>query len=154
MSTTGMKCPKCGYDEEFIIATQTWATIGDDGCEDHADMVYSAEAACKCRECNYMATVGVFMGEPPEIKLPEERMAVLSTAHLSEEAGTSINDLIDNLGLIGMHREEGALASTTNTETPHASLNICLSTARKQGYDWVLFDRDAPLVDGLPTYEW
>lgn len=150
----GMKCPECGYEDEFIIAAQTWATIGDDGCEDHADIEYDETAACKCRECNYIATVGVFLGEPPKLKFPEERMAVISTSHVSNYDRNNIESMINSGDLNGMIRPEGWLVHTDGGVFGHDSINNVLSKANAAGFQWLLFDCDGEQIEGLPTYDW
>ncbi len=56
----GMACPKCGSLGPFGIAAECWATVYDSGVEETGDFEWADEAACRCDECQHMATVEDF----------------------------------------------------------------------------------------------
>lgn len=39
-------------------------------------------------------------------------------------------------------------------ETCPECLYKCFNFAEKNGFDWIMFDRDVEPIDDLPTYEW
>lgn len=56
----GMKCPECGSDEPFRIASQCWAMVFDSGVEDTSDLEWNDNDACQCPLCGYMGKVKDF----------------------------------------------------------------------------------------------
>ena len=57
----GMRCPKCGYHDHFLIAIVQTASVYDDGTEGtHGDIYWEDESSCKCGDCDYSATVKEF----------------------------------------------------------------------------------------------
>lgn len=150
----GMACPECGYTERFKIIALTTATIADDGCEDHEDLEYDERARCECVSCGHVATVGVFAGRPPKLAFPEERMAVASTAHVTQEDSEAISKLIRIGTINGMTREFGWLIHVDSNDGDIPALNAVLSGARESGFHWVLLDSDGDQIEGLPVYDW
>lgn len=62
----GFKCPECGQDESFFIGIQTLIRLYDDGSEDvPTDTEYNDSNYCRCTNCDYESTVGVFRGIAP-----------------------------------------------------------------------------------------
>lgn len=99
------------------------------------------------------------------LEIPTEKMAVLSTAHLPKEAFDVIKDALNRDILLGMTRNEGVLLYMQQPD-PYAHSD-CSEYSEElipyyylagllmgNGYLWVLFDRDAEIVDGLNTYNW
>lgn len=151
----GMACPECGYTERFKIIALTTATIADDGCEDHADFEYDESARCECVGCGHVATVGAFYGRPPKLAFPEEqRMAVISTGHVTEEDSEAIPRLIRNGTINGMTREHGWMISVSSNDGDLPRLHAILNAARESGFHWVLLDCDGDTVDGLEVFDW
>lgn len=86
--------------------------------------------------------------------IPEERMAVLSTAHLAHEEVGRIADAFDTHALIGMGRDEGFLIHTDSPSEHFPHLAFVQGYLLGAGFVWALFDRDAMEVDELPTHHW
>lgn len=86
-----------------------------------------------------------------------EPMAVISTAHLPEDECTRADAGIQrgDLPLPGLAREESFIVSVVGeTLDGFPVLNRVLCAAREEGFDWLMFDRDAPTVPGLPKFDW
>jgi len=90
------------------------------------------------------------------------RVADLSTAHLTQEAAQQLQDY-GNAGVPAlrvMRDEYGFFVSVPSEihaalyEQYPASLIRCIKWACQQGFDYVLFDRDAEPVSALTTYDW
>ncbi len=150
----GMACPECDYDKRFDITAITVATITDEGSDDHGDLEYDDTARCVCCGCGHVSTVGVFRGEAPKLVFAEERMAVVSTGHVTEDENLAIPRLIRNGTIKGMARRHGWLIHVHSSDGDLASLNTVLTAARQSGFQWVLLDCDGDLVEGLPAYDW
>lgn len=87
---------------------------------------------------------------------------VLSTAHMTPHsnsqlmcwakvrpAGCTLNvAATDNGYWIGCEVAELAPGASMG------SIMVCIDFARRQGFDFILFDSDGPKVDGLATYDW
>ena len=82
------------------------------------------------------------------------KMLVLSTAHLSEDDCN-----------IWLHERSGAYQKGDYGWFVHvpdpqlkgvyeASLYECMRHAWANCCDWIMFDRDGPIIEGLPTYDW
>lgn len=56
----GMACPKCGNERSFSIAAEVFVVVYDDGIEDYGDAEWTGESYCRCRECDFTATVKDF----------------------------------------------------------------------------------------------
>ncbi len=96
------------------------------------------------------------------------KMLVLSTSHLREK---TCNDWLLNdcpwtcaeKGDVGYFMyatdeyftdvETKEVTSTDGTPIPNEIILIC-QFARAHGCDWVMFDCDGPIQDGLVVYEW
>lgn len=87
-------------------------------------------------------------------------IADISTAHLSEADAQRLTAGDTPTGLRVMDDEYGFLVAVPPAgDEAHLSrlpttLHQCLSWAREQDAAFVLFDRDADPVEGLPTYDW
>lgn len=105
-----------------------------------------------------------------------EKMMCLSTGHVSAKTADALNMAVRYRGVdlgddaptpwVGMlpvypHGEYGWLFAvgdtidchTTRAHMPHEFLAI-LDLCEKEGCCWLLLDRDADLLDTLPTYDW
>lgn len=86
------------------------------------------------------------------------KMLALSTSHLTSDTADDINyDNID--GLIRYRKDEYGWFVYVPEENwefhDHpADIYDCLVFARKNGFDWIMFDRDVEPIDELPVYEW
>jgi hypothetical protein len=100
---------------------------------------------------------------PADIEI--ERTAVVSTAHLPEHLGmgdiTSLTPIaaeqLEDGFLVYVGSEEAApsLDDAEDEERNDVAIVLAvLDVARAAGCRWVRFDRDAPTVAGLPTWEW
>lgn len=85
-----------------------------------------------------------------------EKMLVISTGHLPKEVMDDTLAQIDNRIYIGMTREEGCLLHIPSTEIEKYSpdLYYIMEFAQHQQCEWVLFDRDGPTYNNLPTFDW
>lgn len=85
---------------------------------------------------------------------------VISTGHVSERDSTLITQGIEERTINGMQREEGWLIHIeTNLKDSKFASSIpslvqVLTHFSNNGFHWVMFDRDAGHVLGLPAYEW
>lgn len=75
-----------------------------------------------------------------------ETLLALSTAHLRQET-------FDEFDVCAYPNEYGAFVPVT-TDSGLEDLNAVLTWARERHINWLKFDRDAPEIDGLETYEW
>jgi hypothetical protein len=99
--------------------------------------------------------VGAFYGRPPKLAFPEEqRMAVISTGHVTEEDSEAIPRLIRNGSINGMTREHGWMISVSSNDGDLPRLHAILNAARESGFHWVLLDCDGDTVDGLEVFDW
>lgn len=56
----GIRCPKCGDEDEFRIAASSIFEITDDGTGDHEDVEWGGESYIQCRACDHEGTVREF----------------------------------------------------------------------------------------------
>lgn len=150
----GIACPKCNATQRFKIIGQTEGTLEDDGVVETSDFEFDQSARIICCRCQHAGTVGVFRAQP----IYEERMAVISTAHLPELEARYINKYIDMGMLIGMHREAGWLIfvdkEIDNDIDELPNLTSIMQVLKEQGFIWVMFDRDAATTDIFTIYNW
>lgn len=89
------------------------------------------------------------MDDAPEIS----KMLTLSTGHLTEEACNTYLATV-----ISYPKSEYGWFIYVNTadelEDPPLSLLDCIGFAEEHGCDWIMFDCDGPIMEGLTTYEW
>lgn len=83
-------------------------------------------------------------------------LAALSTAHLKPETAIALEK---SRGypygpLVSVFEEGFFVSCLVGSPAEHADLEAVRQWARERGYGYVLLDRDADEVDGLPTYEW
>jgi len=65
----GVRCPKCGSREPFVIDIETQAQVWDAGVEDIVgDNEWNNDSGIRCIECGHTGTVGEFQGGDPEVK--------------------------------------------------------------------------------------
>lgn len=85
-----------------------------------------------------------------------ETLAVISTAHLTEEEWQVLDQLLKepDPGINAMGREEGALVYTDQIVVEVPRLNFVLGFLLAKGFQWVLFDHDAEPTEGLETFDW
>lgn len=88
-----------------------------------------------------------------------ENMLVVSTGHLSAETVFALpRDRGDNCELSwgpAFWRDEGWLFNVAlgAPEAP-VDLRAVLAFAHEKGCTWVMLDRDGPVIDELPYYDW
>lgn len=98
------------------------------------------------------------------------KIAVMSTAHLTEEAVKNLQDWAYEENVIrdeGMSRDvwdriKGIMVSTSMDEMASVDreLSLCACVDHVTALhgpstvSFILFDRDADTVDGLPVYDW
>jgi hypothetical protein len=86
-----------------------------------------------------------------------ERMLVLSTRHLTEH---TCNTILPVWTGPAWEKTEYGWFVYANIEDisaePPEDLRQCIRYAQNPGVscDWIMFDRDGPTVDELPTYDW
>lgn len=88
-------------------------------------------------------------------KLEIDRTLVCSTSHLSGDDNTDLFEETTNLVVYEMG-EYGWMIWTRSTEERKHSANLesLLEFARKHDCEWIRFDRDADIIEGLKTFEW
>jgi hypothetical protein len=60
----GVRCPKCGHEDSFIIAACVDVLVTDDGTEDHGgDYLWDDDSHCTCSQCNHRGTLADFSTE-------------------------------------------------------------------------------------------
>lgn len=88
----------------------------------------------------------------------QQVMLVLSTAHLSQSTAANFSACC-----AWTHFEKGEYGwfvyvpvDAADTEGPDVPLELrsAMHVARTHGYQWVMYDRDGPEMEELPTYEW
>lgn len=90
--------------------------------------------------------------------IPNERMAVISTAHLPENEAEEVSELIETGAITGMKREYGWLIHTkplsypARVQVPH--LNYVLGYLFARDFPWVMFDCDADKLPDIPAFDW
>lgn len=90
------------------------------------------------------------------------RFVVISTAHVSETTAKRLNNTPAKKwpGLGGPYGEYGwfLYAHDENAgvgpDVIPAELFGVMTWARKQGFDYILFDCDADQIEGLPAFDW
>lgn len=90
---------------------------------------------------------------------PIEPMLVLSTGHLTKDTCNSF--LPGYLGPCFEKANDGdrygwwvyVVEDDPDNEVP-TDLRMCMELARSVNCCWIMFDRDAASVDGLPTFDW
>ena len=54
-------CPKCGKDDQLIVAAQVWVKLVPDGTEDHGgDTEFDDHHVMRCDSCMFSGTVADF----------------------------------------------------------------------------------------------
>ncbi len=56
----GMRCPRCGSEEPFIIKISTLMRFFDDGSDTHGDVEWDASSPCTCEACGFTRWVNDF----------------------------------------------------------------------------------------------
>lgn len=57
----GFKCPKCGYEDHFVISATCEIDVTDDGTECRDGYTWEKDSACMCAECNYNGKISDFV---------------------------------------------------------------------------------------------
>ena len=89
-------------------------------------------------------------GDAPEIA----RTLVLSTSHLTE---ATCNGYLHTAPFAVFEKGEYGWFVYVIDDYPEGmppGLAQCFSIARGLGCEWIMFDRDGPVMDFLPAYEW
>jgi hypothetical protein len=66
----GIKCPRCGYEDRFLISATITADVTDDGSEiakNRGDFEWDDRSRIECHGCGTTGTVGEFSLEHPEV---------------------------------------------------------------------------------------
>lgn len=95
------------------------------------------------------------------ILLPTQTYADISTAHITEADAKALKEMVEhwNPALIVYELAEyGWLIYVSQFPLLNANispeLQHLLEAARAQGCTFLRLDRDGPVIDGLPTFEW
>lgn len=94
------------------------------------------------------------------VKSPSNVVAtlVLSTGHLAQEVAEGLVNGTVAVPMSVMSNEYGFLVNTVWRDIPcldiPTSLKACLDLALDRGCTYIVFDRDAEIIDGLPSYDW
>lgn len=89
-----------------------------------------------------------------------ETILVLSTAHITEGEAKDIELELALGPLSGFSREYGYMLHVSSNQLLIAeqqgwnNVRELLSAARYAGYNWLMFDRDAEIITGYPTFDW
>lgn len=87
--------------------------------------------------------------------LPIHKFLDLSTGHLPENICAALSSFA---GVVAYETQYGWLMAVpsdpdTDTDTP-AEVRVVQKFAREHDCVYVLFDRDAEIIDALPSWEW
>lgn len=92
--------------------------------------------------------------------MEKHNMLALSTAHVKAETG----ELMDNNDIEGviLYNKDNAgwfvyvpeSCDFDELDDCPEDLRKCLTFARDNGYDWIMFDCGVDTIDELPEYEW
>lgn len=86
------------------------------------------------------------------------KMLDLSTSHVSKETAQTLDEAPD--GTINAYQKDeyGWFVWVPPTEWERADqpadLLAAFAYARTQQCDWIMFDRDAEIIDDLPSFDW
>lgn len=93
----GVRCPKCGFEDKFIIHAKVDVEVTDEGTEDAGGEYYWDDTHyCKCTGCKYEGTLADFTieyQEHPEKREPAPPSLVQPVAEMIQ----SCTDIIDGL---------------------------------------------------------
>ena len=64
----GMKCPKCRSRGPFRIECLVFATFTPREAKEESDHRFTDESECVCSRCDFLGTVGRFLGKKPSKK--------------------------------------------------------------------------------------
>ena len=92
-------------------------------------------------------------------------MLVLSTAHLARDTcEIYLSNIVSGLergSIIAFDKLDAGFfvyvpkrPDTTDAPDVPLELRSACHVARREGCRWIMFDRDGPELDELPTYEW
>ena len=56
----GIKCPECGYEDQFNVQVTTWVQLRDDGTDANGDNEYDGDNLMECCDCGYNGRVKDF----------------------------------------------------------------------------------------------
>ena len=88
----------------------------------------------------------------------EYKIAVISTAHLTASTADVMEESPAAFGFVVAPFEEGFFVSCANVSSGstdgHESLWLCRKWASERDYQYLMLDRDAEQVEGLPVYDW
>jgi len=101
----------------------------------------------------------------PAPGLETPRMLVLSTAHITQHTNDLFQMMTDDVPLFFTKDTRGdpgdnagwIIPIVGDEPFPHtcpADLLAIRELAESAGCTWIMLDRDGPVVDGLPSYEW
>lgn len=153
MTRISYRCPKCGSDN-----------VGHDGVAKWNDdtQAFDIAQAHDQRWCNDCGDIDEFA----EVKLPPKparefhQLLVLSTSHLTEEtaeglvAGSAFVPVSVKLDEYGFFLSTLPARQDLARNAVPADLMACLKKGDELGCGYVLFDRDAAVIDDLPAYDW
>jgi len=92
------------------------------------------------------------------VKSAIRKMLELSTAHISPEANQWLSE--DEHGELIVYDKHiygyWILVPETGTELTDVPKEVrdIIQIAVNEGCSWIMLDGDAPIVDGLPTFDW
>jgi hypothetical protein len=92
----GIRCPKCGQEDRFMIAANIIAEVTDDGADVASPhygngFEWDEESYCRCPECNLEGKVKDFGKLPPDPEEMNDKRAAW--------AGSSLRTFIDETGV-------------------------------------------------------
>lgn len=68
----GMRCPKCGQEDEILVQGTSWLSLKDEGSDFYAastkgisDVEYHDDSLAACPECDYQGELGDFKVKEP-----------------------------------------------------------------------------------------
>ncbi|NKX37329.1 hypothetical protein HGG70_05195 [Rhodobacteraceae bacterium R_SAG4] len=86
-----------------------------------------------------------------------ERILVLSTAHMSEEESKLFEET-QHMLIPAFKRDEGFIFHTSTVGICYDKLSPgwaqIYQIATERNCAWIMFDRDADVIDGIPTFDW
>lgn len=123
---------------------------------------YMAEALARGLDANtgtpnvYHTVEEVRSTEAPPVRdyvdLEIARMLVLTTGHLTHETANKMTSLPT---AIFEKSEYGFFCYVSeDTDELPTDLEACIHYARSRSCEWLMFDCDGPIIDGLPVFDW
>jgi hypothetical protein len=99
----GIRCPQCGQEDRFMIASKIIAEVTDDGAEVASPMYgigfeWDDDSYCRCPECDFEGTLNDFRNLPPDPDGKNDDRAAWAAAALATFMQVTGSEKEDALG--------------------------------------------------------